>query len=71
MHFMGQLKNKAESYFDFNVTSTGVLPNVCEALQKYGLFDYARVWFDNSVFPVYSRWKATAKRKVSEKPNEV
>ena len=45
-------RNRAESYFDSNVSSTGVLPNICEALRKYGLFDYFKLWFETSVFPV-------------------
>ena len=28
--------SRAESYFDSNISSNGVLPNICEALRKYG-----------------------------------
>ena len=45
-------RSRAESYFDFNIPTTAVLPNICEALQKYGLFDYLKLWFETSVFPV-------------------
>ena len=42
-------RSRAESYFDSSRTSTGVMPNICKALQKYGLFDYFKLWFENSV----------------------
>ena len=31
----------------------------------------ALLWFENSVFPVYSVWKATVRRKVCENQNDV
>ena len=36
-------RSRVESYFDSNITSTGVLSNICEALRKYGLFDCRRL----------------------------
>ena len=30
-------RSRAESYFDSNISFTGVLPNICEALRKHGL----------------------------------
>ena len=63
--------SRAESYFDSNISSTSVLPNICESLRKYGLFDYFKSWFETSVFPVYSWWKATVRRKACENQNEV
>ena len=59
-------RSRAESYFDSNTSSTGVLPKICKALRKYGLFDYFKLWFETSVFPVYSSRKATVTRKVRE-----
>ena len=64
-------RSRAESYFDSNISSTDVLPNICEALRKYSLFDYFKLWFETSVFPVYSWWKATVRRKVFENQNEI
>ena len=64
-------RSRAESYFDSDVSSTGVLPNICEALRNYRLFDYFKSWFETSVFPVYSWWKATVRRKVRGNQNEV
>ena len=64
-------RSRAESYFDSSISSTGVLLNIFEALRKYGLFDYFKLWFETSVFPVYSRWKTTVRRKVCENQNEV
>ena len=65
------LRSRAESYFDSNISSTGVLPNICEALRKHGLFNCFKLWFETSVFPVYSWWKAIVRRKVCENQNEV
>ena len=39
-------RSRAESYFDSNISFTGVLPNICEALRKYGLFGYFKLWFE-------------------------
>ena len=64
-------RSRAESYFDFSISSTGVLPNIFDALRKCGLFDYFKLWFETSVFPVYSWWKTTVRRKVRENQNEV
>ena len=60
------VRSRAESYFDSNISSTGVLANICEALRKYGLFDYFKLWLETSVLPVHSWWKATVRRKVCE-----
>ena len=46
--------------------SLGVLPSICEALHKYGLFSYFDSWFSDSVFPTYSQWKSTVKTKIRE-----
>ena len=64
-------RSRAESYFDSSISSTGVLPKICEALRKYGLSEYFKLWFETSVFPVYSWWKTTVRRKVRENQNEV
>ena len=64
-------RSRAESYFDSSISSTGVLPKICEALRKYGLSEYFKLWFATSVFPVYSWWKTTVRRKVRENQNEV
>ena len=44
---------RSQSYFDANIVSLGVLPSICEALHKYGLFSYFDSWFSDSVFPTY------------------
>ena len=59
------------TYIDSNISSNGVLPNICEALRKYGLFDYFKLWFETSVFPVYSWWKTSVRRIIRENQNEV
>ena len=54
---------RSQSCFDANIISLGVLPSICEALHKYGLFSYFDSWFSDSVFPTYSQWKLTVKTK--------
>ena len=45
--------------------------NICNTLRKYDLFDYFTLWFEVSVFPVCSWWKATVRRELRENQNEV
>ena len=49
---------RSQSYFVTNIVSLGVLPSICEALHKYGLFSYFDSCFSDSVFPTYSQWKS-------------
>ena len=56
--------SRAESYFDANVTSMGVLPSIIEALSKYDLFHSFVSWFHDSTFLTHSNWKWTVKTKV-------
>ena len=56
----------SQSYFDANIFSLGILPSICEALQKYGLFNYFSSWFSDSVFLTYSQWKSIVKTKLQE-----
>ena len=57
---------RTQSYFDANIVSLGTLPNICEVLQKYDLFNYFDTWFSDSVFPTYLSWKAIVKTKIRE-----
>ena len=57
---------RSQSYFDANTVFSGVLPSICEALHKYGLFSYFDSWFSDSVFPTYSQWKSIVKTKIRE-----
>ena len=57
---------RSQSYFDANIVSLGVLPSICEALHKFGLFSYFDSWFSDSVFPTYSQWKSIVKTKIRE-----
>ena len=59
-------QTRSQSYFDANIVSLGVLPSICEALHKYGLFSYFDSWFSDSVFPTYSQWKSIVKTKIRE-----
>ena len=43
----------AKSFFDTSIDSLGVLPSICDALKKYGLFCYFDYWFIDSSFPTY------------------
>ena len=57
---------RTQSYFDPNIVSLGILPTICEVLQKYDLFNYFDTWFSDSVFPTYLCWKAIVKTKIRE-----
>ena len=57
---------RSQSYFDANIVSLGVLPSICDAFHKYGLFSYFDSWFSDSVFPTYSQWKSILKTKIRE-----
>ena len=53
------------AFFDESISSSGILPSICEALHRYELFDYFESWFHNSTFPNYSSWKTSVKNKTS------
>ena len=55
---------RAKSFFDTSIDSLGVLPSICDALKKYGLFCYFDQWFIDSSFPTYFRWKAVVYCKI-------
>ena len=55
---------RSQSYFNANMVSLGVLPSICEALHKYGLFSYFDSWLSDSVFPTFSQWKSIVKTKI-------
>ena len=42
------LRSWTESLFDKDVKSFGILPSICEALNKYDLFKYFEIWFNSS-----------------------
>ena len=42
------LRSRTESLFDKDVKSTGILPSICKALNKYDLFKYFKIWFNSS-----------------------
>ena len=54
---------RVDSFFDESISSSGILPGICEALHRYELFDYFESWFHNSTFPNYSCWKTILKIK--------
>ena len=60
------LRSRTESLFDKDVKSTGILPSICEALNKYDLFNYFEIWFNSSTFPTYGNWKPTVKNRVRD-----
>ena len=55
---------RSQSYFDAKIAALAVLPSICEALHKYGLFSYFDSWFSDSAFPTYSQWKSIMKTKI-------
>ena len=42
---------RANSYFNTNIVSLGVLPSTCEALHKYDLFNHLDSWYHDSSPP--------------------
>ena len=57
------LRSRTESLFDKDVKSIGILPSICEALNKYDLFNYFEIWFNSSTFPTYGNWNQLSKIK--------
>ena len=57
---------RTKSLFDTSIPSLGVLPSICETLNKFDLFPYFDSWFCNSSFPTYRSWKSIVKRKIRE-----
>ena len=57
---------RAKYFFDTSIASLGVLPSICDALKKYGLFSYFNQWFIDSPFPNYFTWKTIVYRKIRE-----
>ena len=45
-------QSRTESFFDVNIISIGVVSCICEALQKYDLFDHFKAWFYDCIFPI-------------------
>ena len=60
---------RADSFFDESISSSGILPSICEALHRYELFDHFESWFHNSAFPNYSSWKIIVKIKYKYEEN--
>ena len=54
------------SFFDKSIFSLGVLPTICGAFRRYGIFDYFESWFHNSTFLNYSSWKTIVKSKINK-----
>ena len=61
----GLFRSRAASFFEADLTPIGVLPSICEALNKYDLFHYFQSWFLDSSFPSYSHWNSIVKTKIS------
>ena len=57
---------RAKSCFDTSIDSLGILPSICDALKKHGLFSYFDQWFVDSSFPTYFTWKTSVYHKIRE-----
>ena len=57
---------RAKTFFDTSIDSLGVLPSICDAFEKYGIFCYFDQWFIDSSFPTYFTWKTIVYRKIRE-----
>ena len=58
--------SRAKSFFDTSLDSLGVLPSICDELEKYGLVCYFDQWFVDSSFPTYFTWKTIVYLKIRE-----
>ena len=63
----GLFRSRAASFFEAGFTPIGVLPSICEALNKYDLFHYFQFRFLDSSFLSYSHWKSIVKTKICER----
>ena len=46
-----------KSFFDSDISSSGVLPSTAESLEKFDYFYYFETWYNNSIFPTYPTGK--------------
>ena len=53
-----------KSFFDSDISSSGVLPSTAESLEKFDYFYYFETWYNNSIFPTYPNWKNIVKDSV-------
>ena len=56
--------SRTKSFFDFDITSPGVLPSIAESLHKYELFDYFENWHDSSTLLTYTRLNKIVQDKI-------
>ena len=63
----GLFRSREASFLEADLTPIGVLPSICEALNKYDLFHYFQSWFLDSSFPSYSHWNSIVKTKIRER----
>ena len=49
--------SRTKSFFDFDISSLGVLPSIAESLKKFDLFYYFETWYNSFIFPSYPNWK--------------
>ena len=60
------VRSRIESLFDKDINSIGILSSICEALNKYDIFNYFEIWFNSSTFATYCNWKSIVKNKVRD-----
>ena len=47
--------SRTKSFFDSDISSSGFLPSIDESLEKFDLFYYFETWYNNSIFPTYTK----------------
>ena len=60
------LRSQTQSLFDKVFKSIGILLSICDALNKYDLFNYFEILLNSSTFPTYGNWKSIVKNKVHD-----
>ena len=49
--------SRTNSFFDSDMSSSGLLPSITESLKKFDPFHYFETWYNDSIFPTYPNCK--------------
>ena len=56
--------SRTKSFFDSDISSSGVLPSIAEPLEKFDLFYYFETCYNNSIFSTYPNWKSIVRDSI-------
>ena len=49
--------SRTKSFFDYDISSLGVLPSIAQSLEKFDLFYYLETWYNSSISPYIHKLK--------------